>query len=119
MEDKRRTPVEMARIAQELKLIAMKPVAAVGENVEQGNGSGDGKQEATQSGLRVGFTCLVDPALFDLNLASQRWQLSPPAFTALNSTHATRTASSPCRCNLASMHDEGHQHGSHSAAVAA
>ena len=39
------SPVEMAGIAEKLEFVAMKAVAAIGEDVEQGNGGGEGEKE--------------------------------------------------------------------------
>ena len=38
------SPVEVARIAEELEFVAVKAVAAVGGEVDQRDGGGDGKQ---------------------------------------------------------------------------
>ena len=39
------SPVEMARVGQELQLVAMKAVAVVGEQMEERDGGGDGEED--------------------------------------------------------------------------
>ena len=50
-----KSPVEMARIAQELEFVAVKAVAAVGEHVKQRDGGGNAKQNRPIRGLIGGF----------------------------------------------------------------
>ena len=44
------SPVEMACIAEKLQFIAVKAVAAVGEDVKKGKGSGDGDEDQPVTG---------------------------------------------------------------------
>ena len=53
------SPVEMARVAEELQLVAMKAVAAVGEQVQEGDGGGDGEEDRDVARMRSRIDALA------------------------------------------------------------
>ena len=54
------SPIEMARVREELQLVAMKAVAAIGEDVEEHDGGGDGEEDGGLSAGARARTCFRD-----------------------------------------------------------
>jgi hypothetical protein len=50
-----KTPVQMPRVTEKLELVAMKAVAAVGKQMQQGDGGGDSRQSQSISAAAGGI----------------------------------------------------------------